>query len=90
MAGVIFVHVDTVYGFYGHSFLCLAGCFSMLIWTPTVLSVLCACVLYFCICTCAAQLSMFYIERRSRYTIIIIIVIISGMDLLRQVYVLPH
>ena len=40
MAGVIFVYVDTVYGFYGYSFLCLVGCFSMIIWTPTVLSVL--------------------------------------------------
>ena len=33
-------------GFYEHSFLCLVGCFSMIIWTPTVLSVLYACVLY--------------------------------------------
>ena len=36
-------------GFYGYSFLGLVGCFSMIIWTPTVLGVLCACVLYFCI-----------------------------------------
>ena len=35
MVGVIFVYVDTVYGFYGYSFLCLVGCFSMIIWTPT-------------------------------------------------------
>ena len=39
---------------YGYSFLCLVGCFSMIIWTPAVLSVLYACVLYFCICTCSA------------------------------------
>ena len=46
MVGAIFVYVDTVYGFYGYSFLSLVGCFSMIIWTPTVLSVLYACVLY--------------------------------------------
>ena len=73
MVGVIFVYVDTVYWFYGYSFLCLAGCFSMIIWTPTGLSVLYACVLYFCICTGSTQLSMFHMERRSRNTLIIII-----------------
>ena len=73
MVGVIFVYVDSVFGFYGYSFLCLVGCFSMIIWTP-VLSVLYACVLYFCICTCSAQLSMFHMERRSRNTLIIIII----------------
>ena len=41
MVGVIFVHVDTVYWFYGYSFLCLTGCFGKIIWTPTVLSVIC-------------------------------------------------
>ena len=46
MVGVIFVYVDTVYGFYGYSFLCLVGCFSMIIWTSTVLSVFYVCVLY--------------------------------------------
>ena len=44
----------------------------MIIWTPAVLSVLYACVLYFCICTCSAQLSMFYMERCSRNMLIII------------------
>ena len=44
MVGVIFVYVDAVYGFMGILFLCLVGCFSMIIWTPTVLSVLCACL----------------------------------------------
>ena len=73
MVGVIFVYVDTVYGFYGYSFLCLVGCFSMTIRTPTVLSVLFACVLYFSICTCSAQLSMFHMERRSRTMLIIVI-----------------
>ena len=52
---------------------CLVGCFSMIVWTPAVLSVLYACVLYFCICTCSAQLSMFHRERRSRNTLIIIL-----------------
>ena len=28
---------------------CLVGCFSMIAWTPAVLKVLYACVLYFCI-----------------------------------------
>ena len=64
-------------GFYGYSFLCLVGCFSMIIWTPTVLSVLYACVLYFCICTCSAKLSMFHMERHSRNMLIIIIIIIK-------------
>ena len=40
MVGAVFVYIDTVYmGFYWYSFLCLVGCFSMIIWTPTVLSV---------------------------------------------------
>ena len=47
----------------------------MTIWTPAVLSVLYACVLYFCIYTCSAQLSMFHKGRRSRNTLIIIIII---------------
>ena len=42
----------------------------MIIWTPTVLSVLYACVLYFCICTCSAQLSMFHTERHCRNMLI--------------------
>ena len=29
------------------------------------------CVLYFCICTCSAQLSMFHMERCARNTLII-------------------
>ena len=74
--GLFFVYVDMVYGFYGYSFLCLVGCFSMITWTPTVLSVLYAGVSYFCICTCSAQFSMCHMERRSRNTLIIIIIII--------------
>ena len=46
----------------------------MIIWTPAALSVLYACVLYFCLCTCSVQLSVFHMERRSRNTLIIIII----------------
>ena len=74
MVGVIFVYVDTVFGFYGYSFLRLVRCFSMIIWTPAVMSVLYACVLYFGICTCSGQLSMFHMERCSRNTLITIII----------------
>ena len=45
--------------------------------TYCLLSVLYACVFYFCICTCSAQLSMFHMEKRSRNTLIIIISVIS-------------
>ena len=48
----------------------------MIIWTPAVLGVLYACALYFSICTCSAQLSMFHMERRFRNTLINIIIII--------------
>ena len=51
----------------------------MIIWTPTVLSVLYACVLYFCICTYSAQLSMFHMEGRSSNTLIIIIIIMISV-----------
>ena len=51
----------------------LVGCFSTIVWTPAVLSVFYACVLYFCICPCSAQLSMFHMERRSRNALITII-----------------
>ena len=48
----------------------------MIIWAPAVLSVLYACVLYFRIGTCSAQLSMFHMERRSRNMLIITIITI--------------
>ena len=35
-----------------------------------IVCVVYACVLYFRICTCSAQLSMFHVERRSRNTLI--------------------
>ena len=52
----------------------------MIIWTSAVLSVLYACVLYLCICTCSVQLSMLDMERRSRNTLIIIIVFPQQVD----------
>ena len=48
----------------------------MIVWTHAGLGVLYACVLYFCICTCSAQLIMFDMERHSRNSLIIIIIII--------------
>ena len=43
--GCIYVYVDTVFGFYGVFFCCcfvhcLVGCFSMIVWSRAVLSVL--------------------------------------------------
>ena len=55
---------------------CLVGCLSMIVWTHAALGVLDACVLYFSICTCSAQLSMFHMERCARNTLINIINII--------------
>ena len=61
----------------------------MIVWTPAVVSVLYACVLYFCICTCTAQLSMFHMERRSRNTLIIVNIIIARfLFLLLVVYLI--
>ena len=80
MVRITYVYIDMAFGFYGFFFLthiyCLVGCLSMIVWTYAVLGVFYACVLYFCICTCLAQLSMFHIERHSRNMLIIIIVII--------------
>ena len=91
MVGVVYVYVDAVFGFYGlfcvffccfcfclflFFFNCLVGCFSMIVWTPAVLSVLYACVSYVCICPHSAQLSMFHMERRSRNIFIIIILLL--------------
>ena len=69
MVGVIYVYVDTALRFMGFFLNCLVGCLSMIVWTPTVLSVLYACVLYFCTSPCSAKLSMFHMERRSRNTL---------------------
>ena len=66
-------------GFMGVLFLSLIECFSMIIWTPTVLSVLYACILYFCICTCSAQLSMFHMERRSRNMLLLLLLLMAHL-----------
>ena len=55
---------------------CLVGCLSIIVWTHAVLGALYACILYFCICTCSAQLSMFDMGKRSRNPIITIIIIV--------------
>ena len=73
----------------GVLFNCLVGCFSMIVWTPAVLSVLYACVWYFCVCTCSAQLSMFHMERHSRNTLIVIIIIKSLESLYLSFLQLP-
>ena len=48
----------------------------MIVGTHAVLGVSFAYVLYFSICTCSAQLSMFHMERHSRNTLIMILIII--------------
>ena len=48
----------------------------MTVLTNAVLGVVDACVLYFCICTCSVQLSMFHMEGRSRNALIIIIIVV--------------
>ena len=50
----------------------------MIVWTLAVLGVFYECVLYFCICTCSAQFSMFHVERRSRHTLIVVIITLIG------------
>ena len=67
-------------GFMGILFLCLVGCFSIIIWTPAVLSVLYACVLYFCICTCSAQLSMLLgaVEIRSLLLLLLLLLYLAA------------
>ena len=70
MVGITYVYINTIFAFYGYFFLTVL--LNEHDWTHTVLGVLYACVLYFCICTCSAQLSMFHMERHSRNTLIII------------------
>ena len=75
MAGIIYVYVDTVFWVLRVLFFlnCSVRYLSMIVWTPAALGVLYAYVLYFCICTCSAQLSMFHMERCSKNMLIIII-----------------
>ena len=73
------------------------GVFCMLSWMfqhdylDTYCFDLYACVLHFCICICSAQLSMFHMERHSRNTLIIIIIIMISADVKRanQPTILP-
>ena len=66
---------DAVHWFCGCSFFLLNWMFQHdCLDTYCFLSVLYACNFYFCICTCSAQLSMFHMEKRSRNTLIIIII----------------
>ena len=48
MVGIIYVYIVTVFRFYEYFFSlnCLDGCLSMIVWTPAVLGVSYACVLY--------------------------------------------
>ena len=55
----------------------------MTVWTRAVLAVLYACVLHFSICTCSAQPSMYHMERCSRNTLTIIIIIIITSVLIK-------
>ena len=48
VVGIIYVHVDTVLGFFMGTFFCLVGCLSMIVWTSAVLGVSYACVLFVC------------------------------------------
>ena len=86
--------ITSAFGFYEYFFFffffffyCFVGCFSIFVWTPAVLSVLYACVLCFCICTCSAQLSMFYMKRHFRNVLIIVIITINRKFLLLQTWV---
>ena len=80
MVVITVVYIVAVFGFYGYNHFfnthlyCLVGCLSMIVRTHAVSGVLYACVLYFCICTCSAQLSMFHMGRRPTNTLIVIII----------------
>ena len=55
MVGVVFVYVDTVYGFLWVFFLCLVGCFSMI-----YLDTYCfACLIVICMCFVFLYLHLF-------------------------------
>ena len=62
MAAVIYVHVDTVFGFYEVLFHCLVGCWMFqhdCLDTCCFECLICMCFV-FCIFTCSAHLSMFH------------------------------
>ena len=80
MFGINYVHIDVIFAFYGYVVVlflfllthlyCSVGCLRMighiLFWVSYIH--------VFCICTCSAQLSMFFMERRSRNTVFMIII----------------
>ena len=93
MVGVIYVCVDSVFGCFACLFDSFFNCFSWM-FQHACLDTCCfecliiklyACVLYFCICPCSAQLTMFHMERRSRNTLITVIIIIINTKLHMQV-----
>ena len=67
------MYVDTVYGFYGYSFLFLVECFSMIICCYECLIGMCFVFLYLHL---FSAIERFHMGRRSRKTLIIIIIII--------------
>ena len=75
VVGVIFVCIHAVYGFCGYSFFYAwldvsAWLFGHLLFWVSYMHMFC---IFFCICTCSAQQSMFHMERRSRNPLIITI-----------------
>ena len=79
MIGINTVYIDAIFAFYGYadffknpslllSWMFEHGCLD----TLCLGCLICMRFLFFVICTCSAQLSMFHLERRSRNTIIII------------------
>ena len=94
MVGISYVYIDTIFAFYGYCFFlfythlyCLVGRLNMMVWTHAVLGVLLASVLYFCMCTCSAQVSMFDIERRLRNTLTTIVTLPHQQSSLHSVTV---
>ena len=72
------MYIDTVFRFYGYFFSFYLSLLLSCMFEHDCLDTCCfgclnACVVYFCIYTCSAQLRMFHMERRSRNTLIIII-----------------
>ena len=79
MVGITYAYIDMAFGFMGTFWIKILffNLHLLLSWMfeHDCLDTCCFGVLYFCICTCSAQLSMFHMERCSRNTLIIIIII---------------
>ena len=82
MVGISYVYIVTIFAFHGYipfSFFLYSSLLPSWMFEHDCLGTclkLHTCVLYFCICTCSAQLSVFHTKRRSRNTLIIITTII--------------